>query len=123
MFRHFIIFCVFIFSSISIAETPFKKFSMAISGWTSNRTFTDWQALNSVLNTSPGEYSHLRGGEIDDEKTGPNVFISANYFLNKDVAINIGIGYEPGETTARFVENSAPHSMYWKSRYVYLPVI
>jgi hypothetical protein len=108
--------------SLCHANEPFNKISFAVGGWPSSRTLSDWQALNSLVNTSPGEYSHLRGGNIDEEKTGPSLAITAHYFLTKDVALNIGLGYEQGETTARFVEDSAPHSMFWKSRYVYVPV-
>lgn len=78
--------------SIANAEEPYSKFSIDLRGWSGNRTLVDKWALNSLLNSSPGEFSHLRGGEINEEKAGPEIFVSANYFLHPDLALRLCTG-------------------------------
>ena len=116
------LFCLIAVTTIFANENDYKKFSIDLRGWSANRTLTDWQALNSLLNTSPGQYSHLRGGKIEDEKVGPELCVTASYFLHKNLAINMGVGYLPGNTTAQFVEEGTPHSMFWKSHYFFVPI-
>ncbi len=99
-----------------------KPFSLGIRAWHTNRTLTDWNALNSLLNTSPGQYSHLRGGKIEKENVGPEIELMAGYHPGLNLTISAGLGYLPGETSGSFVENSLPYSMSWKTLCYFLPV-
>jgi len=99
-----------------------KSFSLDIRAWHTNRTLTDWNVLYSILNTSPGQYSHLRGGKIEEENVGPEIELMAGYHPGLNLTISAGWGYLTGETNGSFVENSIPYSMSWKTRCYFFPV-
>jgi len=107
---------ILISNSLATTQEEERAWWISMEGWQSHRGDPNYTALNAILNTSAGEYTHLRGGHRTDEPREFEIGGALGYHFWSRFNLSSRLTYLRIETAGYFVDMSREYTMKWTTQ-------